>query len=327
MIRRALLLVVLLVSPLALHAAEKPSLLLHFDLNKTIVAFDTSLGKTREDVIIHCLADTYTDKWSPEVQTPISYSDYVKGYLLRGPITDPDLKKARDRKISEFLLFLQSTNHPLYEKVRREYDHALAALTSQKTIVMSSFYSLVDFLQKNGYTFSIIIRTFGTDYDRACPEIEQRAHIHFSKKGHFQKGILFVDGDGSLSQPKEFYDVLMKNQHVVIHDDWLWWAEHGETQPYGKPFPVDMGDKKTLSLFFDDNIFTEEHSERNIVNPIDVTTNKALDVFRLIRERRIFPVETLQAIENDDYYVSLVKEALGICERPSPEPCPLVEVK
>ena len=93
-----------------LYAAEKPILLLHFDLNKTIVAFDTALGRTREDVIIHCLADTYTGKWAPEVESPIPYSEYVKNYLFPGPTTDTELKKKRDETIAAFLQFLEKTD-------------------------------------------------------------------------------------------------------------------------------------------------------------------------------------------------------------------------
>ena len=291
--------------------AEKPLLLLHFDLNKTIVAFDTALGKSREDVIIHCLADTYTGKWAPAVEKPIPYSEYVKNYLLPGPTTDVELKKTRDEKISAFLQFLEEFDPSLYQKARQEFDRALDALNAQSTIVLTSFYSLVEYLKNNGYEFSIIIRTFGTDYVKVCPEIEKTAHIHFSKKGEFKETTFFVEGDGSMTVPKEFYSFLKQNRHVVVHDDWLWWAQHSEKHEFGKPFPIDMVDEKTVSLFFDDNINTEEHSEKNIVNPIDETSGKSLEVYPLIQSHRIFPVDTIKAIEDNSYYIALVKQALA----------------
>ena len=94
-------------------------------------------------------------------------------------------------------------------------------------------------------------------------------------------------------------------------DDWLFWAKHGEKQQFGKPFPIDMVDKKTVSLFFDDNIDTEEHSEKNIVNHIDLNSEKNLGVYPLIQSRRIFPVDTIKAIEDTSYYIGLVEQALA----------------
>ena len=295
----------------SLCLAEKPLLLLHFDLNKTIVAFDTALGRSREDVIIHCLADTYTGKWTAEVEKPIPYSEYIKNYLLPGSTADVELKKARDEKISAFLQFLEEFDPSLYQKARQEFDRALDALHAQSTIVLSSFYSLVEYLKSNGYEFSIIIRTFGTDYVQVCPEIEKIAHIHFSKRGEFKEAVFFVDGDGSKATPKEFYSFLRQNRHVVVHDDWLYWAKHGEKQQFGKPFPFDLGDKATIPLFFDDNITAEEHSEKNIVNPIDANAGKSLEVYPLIQNHRIFPVDTIKAIEDSAYYIGLVKQALA----------------
>ena len=294
----------------ALIASEKPLLLLHFDLNKTIMASDAVGGKSSNDVIVHCLADTYKEKWGPEVGSPISYSDYVKEYLLPGSSSDLLLKKARDKKISGFLAFLEKNRPEVYKKALAEFEDALKALQDQKTLVFTSFYSLVEFLRTDGYDFSIIIRTFGPDFDQVAPEIENVAHIRFAEKARFQNGILYVDGNGSFSDIKEIYSFLKKTRNVAIQDDWARWFEHGERQEFGKPFPVDLKDKTTLSLFFDDNISTDEHSQKNIVNPIDVPTNQPLSVASLIKDHHIFSVDTIQAIKDKSYYVHLVKIAL-----------------
>lgn len=293
-----------------LMSEEKPLLLLHFDMNKTLIASDAAGGKSKQDVIIHCLADTLMERWSTDLKKPLSYSDYVKERLLPGSSRDRALKQKRDQKISEFLLFLKAERPDLYDTVFKQYEKASAALLAQKTLVFSSFYTLVAFLKKNGYDFSIIIRTFGKEIEQVSSEIEHVAQVSFTKKGHFQDGVLHVDGNGILSNSKDFYAFLKENRHVCIQDEYARWFENGERQEYGKPFPIDRSDENTLSLFFDDNISLDPHAGKNIVHSIDVETNQSIRVDSLLHSHLIFPVDTMQAIQDESYYVRLVQEAL-----------------
>ena len=291
-------------------AEEKPLLLLHFDINKTLIATDAAGGKSKEDVIIHCLADTCKERWDLEVKIPMSYSDYVKEYLLPGSSQDQALKQQRDQKISQFLLFLKKEKPDLYETVFSEYKKASAALLAQKTLVFSSFYALIDFLKKNGYEFSIILRSFGKEIEQVSSEIEKLANITFTKRGSFQGGLLHVEGDGIFAHVKDLYSFFKSNKHLCIQDSYARWFESGKKQEFGKPFPLDRNDNSTLSLFFDDNVSAESSSGKNIVNPIDVETNQSIPIDVLFQSHELVSVDTIQAIQDRSYFIQQVQEAL-----------------
>ena len=60
-------------------------LVIHMDVNKTIIAQDSAGGKTPQEILIHSFADSYKDCWDKRVLKDISYSDYVKRYLVPEP--------------------------------------------------------------------------------------------------------------------------------------------------------------------------------------------------------------------------------------------------
>jgi hypothetical protein len=78
----------------------KPTVILHFDVNRTILADDPAGGKTLHDVLVHSLADFYKDRWIPSLEKPLSYSEYIKQHVLPGPTTDKELKKLRNTVVT-----------------------------------------------------------------------------------------------------------------------------------------------------------------------------------------------------------------------------------
>ena len=60
-------------------------LIIHMDVNKTIIAQDPAGGKTPYEILIHSFADSYKCCWDKRVLKDISYSDYVKKYLVPEP--------------------------------------------------------------------------------------------------------------------------------------------------------------------------------------------------------------------------------------------------
>lgn len=296
-------LVFLFLLPLTLFA--EPHFILHFDVNKTLIATDLAGGKSRHDILMDCLAEKYKAKWDERVSQPLSYSAYVKQILLPGPSTDKELKKARTQKIAQFLKFLEANNHPLYDAVKKDYEEASKKLEAQKTMVFPSFYKLMRTLKDKGVAFSLILRSFGTEIDPVASEIEKELSLNPFKKASFEKGVLHTS-EGDLKEIGVIYLFFKTNQAVAVHDDWAYWAEHSEKKEFGKPFPLDLTDKTTVSLFFDDNIEPNEKTGKNIVNPIDTKNGASLAIDPLIETHRLIPTDTLQAILDEDYYYRFV---------------------
>ena len=173
-------------------------------------------------------------------------------------------------------------------------------LKRQQTLVFPSFYRLIDHLERRGIPYTIVLRTFGRDLRPVMTEIHHlRPHIVFMTRGHFQNETLIIKG-GHLRGPKAFFRFLKKSGHAAIQDDYFWWRCHGRKSRYGKPFPFNRQDPETISLFFDD------HADR-LVGPFDLTHNQWLETKIAIREGLLFPVDTIEALINDDYYIGLLQ--------------------
>lgn len=300
--------------PMALFAIEsKPQLILHFDINRTLIMVDPVGGKSTADCIMNTLADKYTDRWDERVLEPMCFSDYVRQYILPGSeALDPPLKKLRSQKIAQFLNFLIENNHPLTKQVKDEFDRVYATLESQSTMVLTSFYQLVDYLEENKYQYTIALRTFGSDLSEVMSDIEEHTRMgFFSVRGKFKEGRFFLAGvDDRSFDISEFYQLLKSHQNVAVQDDWPTWNRSGKMQAHGKLFPIDVEDESVVTLFFDDNVAIDPKGIESIVNPVNIKTNELLNVCDLIQNHRIFAVDTIAAIEDTGYYIRLVKKAL-----------------
>lgn len=304
-----------LLLPIALFAGDvKPQLILHFDVNRTLIMVDPVGGKSTSDCIMNTLADIYTDKWDDRVLEPICYSDYIRKYVLPGSeAQDPSLKRLRSQKIAQFLNFLIETNHHLAKNVKGDFVRVLEKLEKQSTLVLTSFYRLLGYLEENEYQYSIVLRTFGSDLKEVMDDIEGQMHSDFfSAQGVFKEGKYHLDTSSDLAAMgvAAFYDFLKNNPHVAVQDDWAPWNRSGKMQAFGKLFPIDLEDRSVVSIFFDDNVVIERNGFENIVNPVNVQTMQMMDVYELIQNHRIFVVDTMEAIEDDGYYIRLVQQAL-----------------
>lgn len=300
-------------SPVFITKAS-PKLILHFDVNRTILAEDPAGGKTLDDVLLHSLADFYKDIWAPELTEAITYSEYIKQHVLPGKNNDKELKSLRSKKISEFISFLRETDHPFYPIVQKQFDQMKTQLSQSKSIVFLSFYQLIAYLQKNNIDFTIILRTFGDDLERIITDINETLNCtFFTAHGKIKNGKLHIiqsDLQQCIQNDSEFYTTLKKSSHMAIQDNWKEWNDHHEHQEYAKKFPIDINDTEVISMFFDDNIIEDPSSINNIVNPVDVKTGKSLNVADLITRKNIVVVDTIRAILDTNYYINKVKALL-----------------
>src|SRR5690606_25885714 len=73
----------------------------------------------------------------------------------------------------------------------------------------------------------------------------------------------------------------------------------------GKPFPIDISDKRALSIFFDDNA---NHAKRQILNVMPV--GEKISLSELIAMGRVVAVDTRKAIMDRNYYITAVEKVL-----------------
>lgn len=282
-----------------------PKLIIHVDVNKTIIAEDLAGGKSVSDVLIGALAETYKDKWDAAVEQPISYKEYVDIHLFPGAKEDQELKKLRKVHVAQFIEYLAKTSHPLYNEIQERYTNLHARLNNHKSIIFQSFFEAIRYLDSHAIPYSIVLRTFGKDLDHVIEEFDSHwTPGFFTWKGEFNEGILIMTSLTSgetviLKTVAEIYAFMQTHGNVAIHDDWKYWNKHGECKEYGKLFPVDAGDPHYISLFADDNA----HPKDGILNPHHPVINESLDVEFLIDADYIRVVNTLDAIEDDNYFI------------------------
>lgn len=301
-------LVLLLCSSYVYAGVLVPKIILHVDVNKTIMAEDPAGGKSVSDVLIGALAESYEDLWDSSVEEPITYKEYVDTHLFPGAKDDRELKKLRNAQVSRFIEYLAETNHPLQSEVQERYASLVKKLKDHESIIFHSFLQAIRYLDAHRISYSIVLRTFGKDLDRVMEEFDRcLAPGFFTWKGEFNGGILTMTSLESgervvLRTTAEIYAFLQTHYDVAIHDDWGYWNKHGECKEYGKLFPVDVWDADCLSLFADDNANPKD----GILNPRDPVTNESQDVEFLIDTDYIRVVNTLEAIENDDYFIHYI---------------------
>lgn len=119
----------------------------------------------------------------------------------------------------------------------------------------------------------------------------------------------FYKKERTIEKVEEIFDhFLTSGNHIAVQDDWKTWNDDQEKSRSGKPFFYDHTKKhavKNLSLFFDDNITGED---QDIIQPCEIfdrnkTTAKLIN-------KLIFCVNTVEAIEDEDYYIKRVLAAL-----------------
>lgn len=285
-----------------------PHLMLHFDVNKTIIASDKAGNKSIENVINELLADKHKACWDSTLKEPITFDEYVRKVLVPGPKDDLDLREKRKLYLDHFVDYLFEKNHPLYLPVLNDFQIALSALQKAEGNIFPSFYYMIEELEKNGISFSIILRSFGHEVFEVRDEIDHALDGMFNLSGEFKKGTLHINGE-DISEHEAIYLVLRNGGHVAIHDDWEYWASKEMQGVYGKPFYVNLDDESTLSLFFDDNIRLG-NPVTNIISPRDSKSGISIPVDELVKTNQTVRVDTLEAILKESYFFDAVMQAI-----------------
>lgn len=285
-----------------------PHLILHFDINKTLIASDKLNHKTVDHVLNEILALKYHDCWDCTVHHPISFVTYVKKHLITTAENETLLTAARKDCFCKFLDYLRENNHPYYESALKDYEAASIALHASDSFVFASFYRLIEFLDENQISYTIILRSFGGELTLVQHEINTNYKMMFRRNGKFREGKLQLDNEEWIEEAHAIYKHLLSLEHTAIHDDWPYWNAHANSAKKGKLFPIDRRTKNVLSIFFDDNIINDPQT--NIITAVDAHTGEHISIEELIDLGQAIPVNTLEAILNREYYVDVVLQTI-----------------
>lgn len=284
----------------SIFGAEIPRLVLHFDINKTLIASDKATNKSIDNILNELLAEKYRAVWDENEEYPISFEEYAD------KMTD-----SRENKIifvHHFIDYLKEHKHPSLAYVLHDYLSALTAINASEGTVFNSFYSLLNFLDQEKIPYSIILRSFGREVMEVKEEIEKIHQMAFDI-GKFQQGSLVLETGEIITDAPSIYQLLKSSSHVAIQDDWTYWNVHRMASAKGKPFYVNQEDDEILPIFFDDNIHLKD-SYTNIIAPLNALTGELISIEELVGSGKAVRVNTWDAILDQNYYIDLVKVAM-----------------
>lgn len=277
-----------LIMTLFSNAAE-PLVVVHLDVNGTIMAADKAQNKTTQDYVKIEFAKHVRGGWRPDLPE-LSYREFVETYVIPGNGAIRDIKDARNNDYKNFVTSSYLQNHPEYNKLTSKYNEYLQIAESMDNLLFPSFWRLVEWA-KDKPNVRLVFRTFGHD----IPDIQEILEL----KGYAMTNILSYEIDGRLMSGETNVDPSCMWQYPfnAVHDNHKRWHENGETEAFAKPF---MQPENGVAIFFDDNARV-----KHIIAPDHGTRDD------LIRSGHIVPVRTLQALTDSEYFVSRVEALLA----------------
>lgn len=299
-------------------------LILNFDINKTLIAIDPVNKKEVDEVIQGALASKMKAKWDDQIETPITYENYL---IMKGIS-----KQERRNYIVNFLEYLKEHSH-LYNSALSMYNRAMDVYRNMKTEnkeIFTSFYELISYLDNNeNIQYRIVFRTFGEDLPKIIEELENILDWKVSV-AKFNSGSLIVSETKDLCDHTKFltsreHDFVYKlehklkmyefirdsEHHLAILDDYKEWAKNDEAQEHGKLHLIDESDENTLSIFFDDNITKDPSSRTNIVSCYDAVHGKNMSIDKAVERGYVYKVDTIKALSDPKYFINLVSKTIS----------------
>jgi len=283
-------------------AIMQKKLIIHMDVNKTIIALDLAQGKDVEETVNIILTEFTRFAW--DSQDEQSYYTFLTDQVAQefGQLNraSEEFKKIRDARLRTFPSFLKKYPH-LLATYEQEKNDLLHMINRHEMGIFPSFYKLISWLDAhypNNYT--IHLRTFGIDLNNLIAAIEKNSTLKFAGRGTFKNGTL------SLAIEKKSLSHFFSNtgaQHFAISDDYPYWKASGFQTHGGKPFPIDAQNAELISIFFDDNA---DDAERPIICPLQPDGTIA-DTQELMQKGIIVSVNSKQAILDEDYFINKIK--------------------
>ncbi|KAM9444927.1 uncharacterized protein Hap1MRO34_023937 [Clarias gariepinus] len=333
-------------SPSLILSVSKKKIVLHIDLNNTILVSD-AVTKQGTVAALEYFLSTVTwgrmakGKWvwmceSPSFLPPCEgavsyYSQFgrVVGFTKAGP-------GRRFRKVFEEHLELLRwpSDLPAHKELSVKGEDG-----KLYHWILPSFFQLLQDLTSQGIDFSIIFRTFGTDLPCLLTVVqralEQGTHPLFpslpdlkisvdTTPGQIRcntKGVVLVHGEERLSTQdgeRSLYRYLSSSQGVCgFQDHFNWWARNSYAIMGGKPLWIDPFDSTIQHIFIDDNI--RQNNDDTIVHPkvfldpegSETRTASTSELYELC----LIQTDLLRAISEPSYFTQRIRLCMENYER------------
>ncbi|XP_044307954.1 uncharacterized protein LOC123034573 [Varanus komodoensis] len=316
---------------------KKRKLVLHIDLNNTILVSDAVTGQDPR-AALNCYLSTVTwgkispkGEWqwlssSPSLLPPCPGS--VSFYSQYGRSTSftetPEGQKFRDLHRRHLkLLEWPGQPHPLLSIKGEQAKHY--------HLVLPSFFYLLESLHREGRQFAVIFRTFGTDLPRLLPAVQcalEGQHPHFptlqnvslpvnltpGKIRCSKRKVVLTNGTERLSTEdggRKMYMYFSSREGLCgFQDHFDWWARNQFSNQGGKPLWIDPHDSSTHHICIDDNIRLNDSD--TIVHP-QVFSSQGSSCFRTTPTSELYDIclvqtDLLEAIADVNYFCHCVRK-------------------
>lgn len=317
---------------------KKKKLVLHIDLNNTVLVSDAATGQGTVAALDGFLATVTWGKMSkqgkwewlsdtPSLRPPCedAVSHYSQFGRVAGFTTGPG-KRFRGI-LDEHLALLRWP-----EGVEGDKELSVKGEDGRRYHwVLPSFFQLLRDLVAQEAHFSVVFRTFGTDLPRVLsavssaltqgthplfpdlPELKLSVNQTPGKIRCSKREVVLTRGEDRLSTragPRDLYHYLGAETGLVgFQDHFDWWAKNSHSLLGGKPLWVDVFDPSIQHIFFDDNI--RQNDQDTIVHPM-VFVEPGGEEVRTACTSELYDVclvqnNLLKAISNPQYFTQQVQ--------------------
>ncbi|XP_062977696.1 uncharacterized protein LOC134395464 [Elgaria multicarinata webbii] len=271
---------------------KKRKLVLHIDLNNTILVSDAVTNQDPTAALNYYLSTVTwgklspTGEWqwlseSPSLLPPCPGAVSFYSHFGRNTkfIETPEGQQFRDLHRRHLkLLEWQGQPHPLLSIKGEEATHY--------HLVLPSFFYLLESLHREGRQFAVVFRTFGTDLPRLLPAVHcalEGQHPHFptlrdillpvnltpGKIRCSKKKVVLTHGTEQRSTEdgdREMYAYFSSREGLCgFQDHFDWWSRNQFSSQGGKPLWIDPHDSSIHHICIDDNIRLDDSD--TIVHP------------------------------------------------------------
>ncbi|XP_061864394.1 uncharacterized protein LOC133626840 [Colius striatus] len=197
-------------------------------------------------------------------------------------------------------------------------------------LILPAFFRLLAALHRDGRSFAVVFRTFGTDLPRALravagalagqhpqfPALRDVALPVDLTPGQIRcskRGVVLTRGVERLTSREDgrkLYDYFSSFEGIGgFQDHFDWWARNQFSSRGGKPLWIDPHDPDVHHIFIDDNIRPDPadtivdpqvFSERGSRSPRHVPTSELYDIC-------LVQTDLLEAIADEDYFLRCVR--------------------
>ncbi|XP_056380729.1 uncharacterized protein LOC130275988 [Hyla sarda] len=319
---------------------KKRKLILHLDLNNTILVSDAATGQGPRaalnsylsTVAWGCISDIGEWQWAsdqPSVKPPCE--DAVNYYTHFG----------RDANFSDSKLGKRFKNVFNDHMKQLEWQWEADEMFTQKgedgrsyNWILPSFFHMLESLYLQGRQFCVILRTFGVDLPHVLQSVHaalQGKHPQFPQLQQVPLAMDLVPGrircskrNVVLTRGSDRISTKTKEGNIYhyfssmdgiggFQDHFDWWARNSYTGSGGKPFWIDPTDCDTQHIIIDDNIRLTEHD--TIVNcRVLMDKEKGKESRKALTSELcdicLVPTDLLRAISEKDYFLDCVR----VCE-------------